>query len=118
MDDALHGAAMTAIRDARLGEDTFILPASVLSESLVAAHRASSQAAFSMRRDLIAFFGPARVIDEEVADTAARLRATHPSLRLPDALVIATGVIDDGAVLTCDKRLASVDARVQVLALD
>jgi len=38
--------------------------------------------------------------------------------RLPDALVIATGIVDDATVLTCDKRLADVDSRVQVVNPD
>lgn len=60
-------------------------------------------------------FGAVRVVDHPVAVAAARLRAAHRSLRLPDALVIATGVVDDAAVLTCDKRLAAVEERVTVL---
>ena len=58
------------------------------------------------------------MVDADVAKAAARLRARHRSLRLPDALVIATGIVDDAAVLTCDRRLAAVDDRVQVLDPD
>lgn len=47
---------------------------------------------------------------------AARLRARFPVIRLPDALVLATGMVDDCAViLTADKRWGPVDPRVQVL---
>jgi hypothetical protein len=33
-------------------------------------------------------------VDERVAVSAARLRARHRSLRLPDAIVLATEVLD------------------------
>jgi predicted nucleic acid-binding protein len=43
--------------------------------------------------------------DREIARRAAMLRARHPSLRLPDALVIATAVkLDADHVLTTDRR--------------
>ena len=44
-------------------------------------------------------------LDREVARRAATLRARHPSLRLPDALVIATAVeLDADHLLTTDQR--------------
>lgn len=112
--DAHHESARTALAAARSRDDHFVLPASVFSEVLAGGYRAGTAA--EMRRRLLGLFGPVRVVDEEVADTAARLRATHRSLRLPDALVIATGIAADGVVLTCDDRLGPVDDRVQVLA--
>lgn len=50
-----------------------------------------------------------------MATAAARLRARHRDLRLPDAFVIATGIVDRATTLTYDRRLASVDSSVQVL---
>jgi len=48
-------------------------------------------------------------VDVEVAEIAARYRAVDISLRMPDALIIATGQhIGAAAVLTADKRLARV----------
>lgn len=45
----------------------------------------------------------------EIADIAARYRATDLGVRLPDALVIATGQhIGADAILTADKRLSRV----------
>lgn len=113
--DAHHANAVTAIRAARLREDTFVLPATVLAESLVGVHRRGDAAADQMRRDLVAFFGDVRVVDEAVAVATSMLRHRHRSIRLPDALVIATGIVDHAAVLTCDKRLAAIDQRVQVV---
>ncbi len=68
-----------------------------------------------MRRDLIAFFGPVRTVDEQIAFATSVLRNRFRSVRLPDALVIATGIVEDAVVLTCDKRLAAVDPRVHVV---
>jgi hypothetical protein len=50
---------------------------------------------------------------------AAELRAQHRSLRLPDALVIATGIVDDASViLTGDARWDGIDKRVELLGTD
>jgi PIN domain nuclease of toxin-antitoxin system len=99
------------------GGAEFALPASVMSEVLVAQARLASEPVEQRRAELIELFGPVRVIDEEVAVRAARLRAKHRALRLPDALVIAVGMVDDAdAILTADKRWAAVDSRVTVLS--
>jgi predicted nucleic acid-binding protein len=114
--DAHHESASTAIIDAREAGHQFILPASVLSEVMVGAYR--DGVAATKHRVIIGLFGPAHAPGDEVALAAAELRSRHLSLRLPDALVIATGIVADAAVLTCDKRLASVDGRVQVIEAD
>jgi predicted nucleic acid-binding protein len=112
-DDAHHRPARTELSAARVRGDAFVLPASVLSESMVGGYRNGT--APELRRRIVGLFGPVRPLDEEIALVAAELRVGHRSLRLPDALVIATGIVDKTIVLTCDKRLASVDARVQVI---
>jgi PIN domain nuclease of toxin-antitoxin system len=56
-----------------------------------------------------------RPVDREVAVATARLRALHPALRLPDALVLATAEVDDADVLTADRRWSAYSARVTVL---
>ena len=112
-DDTHHRSVQTELGAAHIRGDTFVLPASVLSESMVGGYRNGTAA--DMRRRIVGLFGPVRVLDEEVALAAAELRGRHRSLRLPDALVIATGVVEDAVVLTCDKRLAAVDQRVQVV---
>jgi predicted nucleic acid-binding protein len=114
-DDAHHRSARQEILDIRHRGDQFVLPASVLAESLIAEYRVSRAAGDELGEELIAAFGPERVVDADVATAAARLCARHRSLRLPDALVIATGVVERATVLTCDKRLASVDGRIQLL---
>lgn len=112
--DLHHEVARTEIAAARTREDTYVLPASVLSEALVGAYRNAT--ATELGRSIVGLFGPVRVLDEEVALVAAELRGEHRSLRLPDALVVATGIVDDATVLTCDRRLADVDPRVRVIS--
>ncbi|MBW0118087.1 type II toxin-antitoxin system VapC family toxin [Pseudonocardia abyssalis] len=112
-DDAHHEAVRTEIAAARTREDVYVLPASVLSEAMVGAYRNAT--ATELRRRIVGLFGPVRALDEQVALAAAELRGEHRSLRLPDAVVVATGIVDDAVVLTCDRRLAGVDPRVQVI---
>ena len=112
-DNAHHRPACTELGAARERGDAFVLPASVLSETMVGGYRNGT--APELRRRIVGLFGPVRPLDEEIALVAAQLRVAHGSLRLPDALVIATGIVDKAIVLTCDKRLASVDTRVQVI---
>jgi predicted nucleic acid-binding protein len=50
-------------------------------------------------------------IDRAVARRGAELRARHRSLRLPDALSLATAMLTDAEVLTLDRRLRRVAAR-------
>src|SRR5206468_1594081 len=114
--DCHHEPTLARLRAHRADGHGFTIPASVHSEVLVGAFRASRQAAESRHADLRRLFGPARVVDEAVAAEAALLRSKHKSLRLPDALVIATGIVDEAdVILTADKRWADVDRRIEVL---
>jgi PIN domain nuclease of toxin-antitoxin system len=47
----------------------------------------------SGRSQIVAAFGRPVALDESVAVSAARLRATHRSLRLADAIVLATAEV-------------------------
>ena len=115
--DAHHRDALAAIGQQHTAGNEFSVPASVLSEVLVGESRRHRGAETERLAAVARMFGGIRVIDEEVAVRAARLRAKHRSLRLPDALVIAVGLVDDAAaIVTANKRWAAVDSRVQVLA--
>jgi predicted nucleic acid-binding protein len=116
-EDAHHPAAVAELRRRESAGDAFVLPSLVLAEVLVGVARAEPGALERRQRDLVAAFGTARPLDEPVAVAAARLRARYPSLRMPDAIVIATGVVDEvDAILTADRRWAGVDPRVVVLS--
>lgn len=114
--DAHNVVATVKVRQLHSDGCEFRLPSTVLAEVLVGESRRGAPSV-EHRRDLLRrVFGPTRVIDDEVGVRAAALRAEHRSLRLPDALVIATGIVDDAeAVLTADQRWAHVDPRVQVI---
>jgi predicted nucleic acid-binding protein len=115
-EDALHASASAVAREWRAAGDDFLLPASVLAEVLVGASRRGDAELASRRALAIAAFGPPHPVDEEVAVAAARRRARHRSLRLPDALVIATAdVTGADAVLTGDERWEGMDPRIGVV---
>lgn len=115
-DDAHSRAAVSELRRREAAGDTFVLPSLVLAELLVGVARADPGAVAERRRALVEAFGPTRPLDDEVAARAATIRAAHRALRLPDAIVIATGIVDDAdAILTADKRWAGVDRRVALL---
>ena len=56
-------------------------------------------------------------IGREEAREAARLRGLHrPWLRMPDAIVLATGLLRAASVLTGDARWAKVSPLARVIA--
>src|SRR5437870_2864561 len=54
-------------------------------------------------------------LNEQIAKRAARLRAHHRTLRLPDALVLATAGALDATPLTCDRSWARLSRRARVV---
>jgi predicted nucleic acid-binding protein len=115
-EDAHHEAAAEQARKLRDEGAHFSAPATVLAEVLIGSVRRGPEAARQRKSRFINAFGRPRAIDEDVAVAAAGLRAQHKALRLPDALVIAVGLVDGAdVVLTADKRWAQVDQRVRVI---
>ena len=103
--DLHYSAAVTAMREAAARSDTFVLPASAYAELLV---RPSGQGNAAVTRVDTALDGMGVTIapaDRSVARRAAHLRARHRSLRLPDALLIAT------AEELAAEHLVTTDAR-------
>ena len=97
--DLHHPMAVEQIRNATEIGHTLTVPASALSEYLVAPARHGATtlaAAVALVRGLLVEVVP---LDEKVAVDAAALRASHASLRLPDALVIATARVRRADVL-------------------
>ena len=113
-DDALHESAVPALTDHR--HDELVIPASVYAEILVGPFRRGSEAVAEVE----AFLGDLDVrveaITGAIARAAARHRSGSRSLRLPDALVIATAdEIDAEKVLTGDASLAGISRRVTLV---
>jgi predicted nucleic acid-binding protein len=112
--DALHARAAAAFRAHSM--DEFVLPASAYSETLVSPMRVGVHEVGLLDQFIAEF--PIRIvtITPEIARRAARLRADTASLRLPDALVLATAdVLEAPVVLTGYARWLSVSDRVQVI---
>ena len=114
--DALHSASVRALRSARSRGRQINLPASALAEVLVGATRLGAEAIRTTEAFVNSLVDLVYPIDRDVARVAAALRASHKSLRLPDALVLAVGRVTDASViLTADARWRSIEKRVQVL---
>jgi predicted nucleic acid-binding protein len=114
--DALHSLAAGAVREAREAGHRFGVPTSVLAETLVLAARHGEAELDHRRAQLRRAFGAPEPLTENIAVAAARLRAQRASLRLPDAIVIATAQeLDAAQALTADKRWRGVDPRIRVL---
>ncbi len=111
-DDALHAPAKTGFHAVEDGD--LVLPASALSETLVLPARAGRAAQVRAQIDLLRI--RIEPLSESAAAVAAELRGRHPSLRLPDALILATGdVLDADAILTADRRWTAWSDRVRLI---
>jgi predicted nucleic acid-binding protein len=110
--DALHPAATAAL--SRSAGDDLKLPASAYSESLVGpARRGRMRAAKNAIASLLIDVVP---ITDRIAEDAAELRARHRRLRLPDALVVATGsALSADRILTGDAAWRRLGKTISVL---
>lgn len=106
--DAHHGTATEALGEAIAENQSLAMPASVLAEVLVGPSRRGMEAVEVVRTMIVTLPIAVVPLGDEIAVTAAGLRARHPSLKLPDALVIATAE-EEGAdkLLTTDRRWPS-----------
>lgn len=104
-DDAHHPSARAVITEALERSDRLAMAASALAECLVGPARRGDDAidlVHELRRRL-----PIDIVDLDpaIATAAARLRAQHKALRLPDALVIATAAASNAdRLVTTDRR--------------
>jgi predicted nucleic acid-binding protein len=114
--DAHHAAATAAVRDVKNRGQRVIVPATVVAEVLVSAARIGPEAIATAEAFIDAIADEVVAVDRAIARAAALLRANHPAIRLPDALIIAAGqvrVVDE--IHTGDRRWRSVDPRVRLL---
>jgi predicted nucleic acid-binding protein len=104
--DAHHDAATGAVAAAMDRGDDLVLPASAYAEVLVAPHRRGPEAVATVDAFLDALPAAIEPATRAIAARAAELRAQHgTTLRLPDALVIATGLaLGAERVITTDGR--------------
>lgn len=113
-DDAHHPSARDFFSAALDRGDRLAMAASALAECLVAPARRGDDAV-RLVHDLVQRL-PIDVVplDLEIATEAARLRAQHRSLRLPDALVIATAIQGGADTLTTTDRKWPASRRLKL----
>jgi predicted nucleic acid-binding protein len=110
-DDALHEAASQAVRAER-ERHALAISALTYAEILVGPLRAGGRAVGVVER----FAAQLRIIDlsSAVARLAAELRATR-GLKLPDAVIVATGIrVEAAVIVTADARWKGLE-RVMVV---
>ena len=105
--DDQHQRAINLLRPRLAAGDRVVVGASVYAEILVHPLKRGSEQAVD---DFLTAIGADIVaVDRDIARRAAQLRATHPSLRLPDALSLATAHATKSDLLTLDQRLQKLD---------
>jgi len=110
-DDAHHAAARATLSDSLRRGDQLAIAASALAECLVGPARRGPKAIELVRTVIDRLPASVVALDAEIATQAAVLRSRHRSLRLPDALVIATAA-NSGAdrLITTDRKWPTVKA--------
>jgi predicted nucleic acid-binding protein len=110
-DDVLHDAAVEALTEYQ--HEELLIPASVYAEILVGPHRRGAEAVAEVEAFLADFAVRIEPLTPAIARSAAKLRSESRSLRLPDALVLATAdELDADSVLTGDESWARISSRV------
>jgi predicted nucleic acid-binding protein len=114
--DALHQPAVLEVAKREAAGYRMLVSAVGWAEVFTGAVRRGTEGVQALRAFQTAVINEVVTVDEEIAERAARLRAVDLSLRLPAALVVATGLCRGAdEVLTGDRRLARVDPVVSVV---
>lgn len=109
--DAQHRRAVDELRPLLTAGDELLVGATVYAEVIVRPLQRGADATVDGFLDAAGI----RLVptDRAIARQAARLRADHRSLRLPDALSLATALANDATLLTLDKKLKRVAEQVR-----
>jgi predicted nucleic acid-binding protein len=109
--DDQHAAAIGELRPRLAAGDELLVGATVYAETIIRPLQQGTDATVDQ------FLDSANIavipIDRAIARRAAALRAEHPSLRLPDAMSLATAIMTDSTLLTLDKALRKIARRVE-----
>ena len=114
-DDALHASASRALAEAWDAGNEVLVPSVCYGEAMVRPLELGGEPLAQAD----AFFDSQTIvpIGREEAREAARLRGLHrPWLRMPDAIVLATGLLRAASVLTGDAGWAKVSPLARVIA--
>jgi predicted nucleic acid-binding protein len=113
-DDALHDSAVEALTEHQ--HDELLIPTSAYAEILVAPYRRGAEAVAEVEAFLADFAVRIEALTPAIARAGAKLRSESRSLRLPDALVLATAdELEADLVLTGDESWISVSSRVTLI---
>jgi predicted nucleic acid-binding protein len=107
--DDQHERAVEELRPMLAAGHDVLVGASVYAEVMVRPVQTGSGAMVDEFLDAIG--ASVVAVDRDVARRAAELRARHRSLRLPDALSLASALASDADLLTLDQRLRRVARR-------
>jgi predicted nucleic acid-binding protein len=111
--DAHHEAAVSALREHE--DDELVLPAVAYAEVLVGPYARGSDAVEVVRGFVADMRISIEPVSDAIAERAAELRA-QAKIRMPDALVLATGdVLDADTILTADDRWPKVHDRATLI---
>ena len=109
--DAQHKRAVDELRPCLTAGDELLIGATVHAEVMVRPLQQRTDATVDGFLDAAGVrFVPT---DHAIAHRAARLRADHPALRLPDAMSLATALVSDATLLTLDKKLKRIAQQVR-----
>jgi predicted nucleic acid-binding protein len=113
-DDALHDGAVEALTEHQ--HDDLVIPLSVYAEILVAPYRRGAPAVAEVEAFLADFGVRSEPMTPPIARAAAQLRGKSRSVRLPDALVLATAdVLEADILLSGDESWVPISGRVKLV---
>ena len=92
-----------------------VIPSSAYAEILVDPWRRGPDAVALVKRFLMDLGVRIEPLTAAMAERAARLRASHRALRLPDALVLATADTLGASALTCDRSWPRLSRRARLV---
>lgn len=109
--DDQHAAAVAQLRQRLAAGDELLIGATVYAETIVPPLQQGTDATVDQ------FLDSADIavvpIDRTIARRAAALRAEYPSLRLPDAMSLATAIATGSTLVTLDKKLRQIARRIE-----
>jgi predicted nucleic acid-binding protein len=110
-DDSHHDTARAALSSSLQQGNQLFIAASALAECLVGPARRSAKAVELVRTAVHRLPVSVVDLDEEIATQAAILRSRHRTLKLPDALVIASAATSGAdQLITTDRKWPSAKA--------
>jgi predicted nucleic acid-binding protein len=117
--DAHHNAARSALSTSLDNAERLAIATSALAECLVGPARRSINAVELVRTVIDRLPVSVVHLDEEIATQAAMLRARHRSLKLPDALVIATAERSSAdRLITTDRKWPTAKAMKLTVSIE